>query len=126
MGGDLHHLWRVSEVHLPRIADVYYDANRAVAGLTASGALAGSVADSWDDLRAELQGMFAQVGDAVLAAADGVRLATRVYVDADQASADALAGYLADPANHDPASPESNPPVAGADDDPGLPVRPTA
>ncbi|MBN1170987.1 MAG: hypothetical protein JXA67_02330 [Micromonosporaceae bacterium] len=31
-GGDLYHLWRVAEVHLPRIADVYYDANRALSG----------------------------------------------------------------------------------------------
>jgi hypothetical protein len=31
-GGDLYHLWRVSDVHLPRIADVYYDATRLIGG----------------------------------------------------------------------------------------------
>lgn len=31
-GGDLYHLWRVAAVHLPRVADVYYDATRVLGG----------------------------------------------------------------------------------------------
>jgi len=73
MGGDLYRLWRVSDVHLPRVTDVFYDANRKING----------------------------------AGVDG-----------------ALSRYLADPANHDPNDPASNPPVAGSADDPGTPVLP--
>ena len=144
LGGDLYHLWRVSDVHLPRIADVYYDANRILSGAKASGAggqdtdafresapaypgataMTSPVAAAWAELRDELQRMHAQIGETVLDAADAVRRAIETYVEADLVSADALAVYMADPANHDPADAASNPPAEGADDHPGRPVLP--
>jgi hypothetical protein len=139
VGGDLYHLWRVSEVHLPRIADVYYDSTRIIGGAKTgdgggfrantsaypgSSAMTSSVGAAWAELRDELQRMYAQVGGAVLAAAEGVRQATQAYVAADMASANALQQFLADPNNHDPNSEASNPPKPGADDHPGEPVLP--
>ncbi|MBN1173291.1 MAG: hypothetical protein JXA67_14045 [Micromonosporaceae bacterium] len=44
-GGDLYYLWRVSDVHLPRIADAYFDATRLIAG-AASTSVAGSQSSS--------------------------------------------------------------------------------
>jgi hypothetical protein len=136
-GGDLYHLWRVSEVHLPRVADVFYDANRLLGGVAANtgdafrddtpvypGAsfLTSSVGAAWDELRSEMQAMTEQIGSTILEAAEGVRQATQAYLEADVRSRDLLSRYLADPANHDPHDPASNPPAAGADDNPGRPV----
>src|SRR5688572_16510212 len=100
-GGDLYHLWRVSEVHLPRIADVYYDANRLISGAASgndeggfrvntsypgapSAAMTSSVGAAWAMVRDEMQAMFAQIGQTVLTAGEGVRMATQAFVDADE------------------------------------------
>ncbi|MEQ4306029.1 hypothetical protein ABNF97_32360 [Plantactinospora sp. B6F1] len=138
VGGDLYHLWRVSDVHLPRIADVYYDASRALGGATGDdgggfrantptgpgGTIMSSAgAAAWGALRDEMQRMYTQTGGTILNAADALRRARQAYVDADLASADALSQYLADPANHDPNNPASNPPAEGADDHPGEPYQ---
>lgn len=139
VGGDLYHLWRVSDVHLPRIADVYYDAGRLIAGAAGddtggfrantpaypgSTYMSSAGAAAWSALRDELQRMYAQIGGTCLNAAEGIRRAHQAYVDADMASADALSQYLADPANHDPNDPASNPPKEGDDDYPGEPALP--
>lgn len=125
-GGDLYSLWRVSDVHLPRIADVYYDANRELARAAYSGAeMTESVGAAWMELCDELQVMYAQVGTTILVAADGLRKATRAFVDADMASADALEKYRSDPTNH-PTGRESNPPAKGDDDHPGQPILPSS
>lgn len=42
--GDLYALWRVSEALLPRVADLYYDTNRLVAGADGT---AGRASASW-------------------------------------------------------------------------------
>lgn len=135
-GGELYHLWRVSEVHLPRIADMYYDANRLVAGAAAgseggfglnapaypgSSVMISAIGDAWGRLRDELQEMYAQIGGTVLEAAAGVRLGTQAIIAADTDGSDELAKFLNDPALHKP-SPESNPPVG--DDAPGTPILP--
>ncbi|MFC6014657.1 hypothetical protein ACFP2T_00400 [Plantactinospora solaniradicis] len=138
VGGDLYHLWRVSDVHLPRIADVYYDASRALGGATGDddGAFRANTptgpggtimssggAAAWGDLRDEMQRMYGQIGGTILNAGEAIRRAQRAYVDADMASADALSQYLHDPTNHDPNNPASNPPRQGADDHPGEPYQ---
>ncbi|AEV81878.1 hypothetical protein ACWT_0864 [Actinoplanes sp. SE50] len=134
-GGDLFHLWRVSEVHLPRIADVFYDANRLLGGSTGGGdsfrvngpAYPGSsvmisgIGAAWEDLRSEMQLMMEQVGTTVLDAAQGVRNATQAYIDVDNENANLLRDYLNDPDNVDRADAASNPPVPGSDEDPGKP-----
>ena len=151
-GGSLYHLWRVSDVHLPRIADVYYDANRLVNGgkVTSTGysggpsttsndtdafrdntpaypgasVMSSSVGAAWSSLRDELQTMYAEIGSTILTAADGVRQATKDFVDADMANKDDLQKYLSDPKNHNANDVGSNPPLATADDYPGEPVLP--
>jgi hypothetical protein len=137
VGGDLYHLWRVSEVHLPRIADVYYDAGRDLHAASGDGpdrfragtpagpdgtVMSSTVGAAWADLRAELMGMYREIGETVLDAAAAVRHAQQAYVEADLANADALSTYLADPAKHDPNDPLSNPPSGDADDHPGVPA----
>jgi hypothetical protein len=134
VGGDLYHLWRVSDVHLPRIADVYYDANRVLSGAktnasgprttTDTAAMSSSAAAAWADLRDELQSMYAQIGETVLEAAEGIRRASAAFVEADLVNADALSDYMADPANHDPDDAASSPPAPHAPDHPGEPVLP--
>lgn len=136
-GGDLYHLWRVSEVHLPRVADVFYDANRLLGGpgkdsgdsfrdntsvYPGSSFMTSSVGAAWDGLRGEMQTMMAQIGTTILDAAQGVREATKAYIEVDQANANLLNVYLHDPLSHDPADVASNPPAPGADDNPGSPV----
>ncbi|MBO0867411.1 MAG: hypothetical protein J2P15_02500 [Micromonosporaceae bacterium] len=141
-GGDLYHLWRVAYVHLPRIADVFYDATRLLAGgksdedafqkdvpayqrATDGNGMSGLVGPAWATLRDEIQQGFAQVGETVLEAAEGVRTAIEAYLKADgNASRNILSLYLADPANHDPHDPASNPPVRGSNEDPGIPLLP--
>lgn len=136
-GGDLYHLWRVSEVHLPRVADVFYDANRLLGGpgrnsgdsfrdntavYPGSSFMTSSVGAAWEDVRAEMQAMMAQIGATILDAAQGVRAATQAYIEVDHANANLLNQYLRDPLNHDPADNASNPPAPGADDNPGQPA----
>jgi len=137
-GGDLYRLWRVSEVHLPRVADVFYDANRLLGGAgrdsgdsfrdntavyPGSSFMTSSVGAAWEGVRGEMQAMMAQLGTTVLDAAEGVRAATQAYLEADdRARAGLLSSYLNDPLNHDPADVASNPPAAGADDHPGTPA----
>jgi hypothetical protein len=132
-GGDLFHLWRVSEVHLPRIADVFYDANRLLGGSEGGGgsfrvngpaypgssAMTSSIGAAWEDLRSEMQSMMEQVGTTVLEAAQGVRNATQAYLDVDAENANLLRDYLDDPANLDRTDAASNPPAPGSDEDPG-------
>lgn len=141
VGGDLYHLWRVSDVHLPRIADAFYDANRLLAGAQSGGSdrdafrdnapvypgasfMTSTIGAAWAELRDELQSLYAQNGEIILGAADGLRRAMDIFVTADLCNADALSQYLADPANHDPNDPASNPPRPGSEDDPGEPVLP--
>ncbi|GIE74138.1 hypothetical protein Aph02nite_00880 [Actinoplanes philippinensis] len=138
-GGDLFRLWRVSEVHLPRVADVFYDANRLLGGSRGgagtfragapahpgSSVMTSAIGGAWEVMRAELQAMTEHVGTTVLDAAQGVRNATQAYLDMDIANADLLREHLADPRNLDTADPASNPPLAGSGEDPGAPY-PTA
>jgi hypothetical protein len=79
---------------------------------------------AWAALRDELQRMYGEIGETVLEAGEAIRQARQAYIDADMVCADTLSQYLADPANHDPNNPASNPPVKGADDNPGEPVMP--
>lgn len=137
MGGDLYHLWRVSDVHLPRIADVYYDASRALGGATGDeeggfrantstgpggSTGASAVGAAWAEVRDELQRMYQDIGGTILDASAAVRRAQQAYVDADMASADALSNVLNDPAQHNLDDPLSNPPAEGDDDYPGEPA----
>lgn len=138
LGGDLYHLWRVSDVHLPRIADVFSRAIDAIAGVPAGDAIFradasiyiggpthSSVGEAWDDLRAELEQLLKDAILSIDCAEYGLRKAQQAYVDADLASADALSKYLADPINHDPLDPASNPPPRGSVEDPGyIPLLP--
>lgn len=136
-GGDLYHLWRVSEVHLPRVADVFYDANRLIGGpgrnsgdsfrgntpaYPGASVMTSSVGAAWEGVRAGIQAMTEQLGSTVLDAAQGVREARQAYLDVDTANAAKFDAYLKNPANHDPSDANSNPPVAGSADDPGKPV----
>jgi hypothetical protein len=123
MGGDLYALWRVSDVHLPRITAVYYDANRTVA-LSDSAGMAPAVAASWTELRTELTRMYAQIGETIDTAAVSLRQATQAFIDTDQANAQALSKYMSDSANHDYGNPASNPPQPGDNDYPAEPVTP--
>ncbi|GIE33995.1 hypothetical protein Ait01nite_070400 [Actinoplanes italicus] len=134
-GGDLFHLWRVSEVLLPRVADVFYDANRLLGGSTGGGTsfranapaypgssvMTSAIGTAWEDLRAEMQAMMEQVGTTVLDAGQGVRNATEAYLEADIANANLLRDYLADQNNLDVTDTPSNPPAPGSDEDPGRP-----
>jgi hypothetical protein len=134
-GGDLFHLWRVSEVLLPRVADVFYDANRLLGGSGGGGdsfrvnapaypgssVMTSGIGTAWEDLRAEMQAMMEHVGTTVLDAGQGVRNATQIYLDADTANANLLRDYLADPNNLDVTDSPSNPPLPGSDEDPGRP-----
>lgn len=152
-GGNLYHLWRISDVHLPRVADVFFDATRLISGGAAStsapvggqapvthhdsdgfrantaaypGAsiMTSSIGAAWADLRDELQFMYAQIGETVIEAAQGVRQATDAFLHADGGNADLLKNYLNDPTSHDLKNPASNPPVADSPDDPGNPDVP--
>lgn len=134
-GGDLFRLWRGSEVLLPRVADVFLDANRLLGGSEAGGGafrasapaypgssfMVSAVGDAWERMRAELQSMTGQVGETVLAAAQGVRTATQAFIDVDAGNANLLRDYLDDPDNLDRSAPASNPPVPGSAEDPGRP-----
>jgi hypothetical protein len=135
-GGELYHLWRVSEVHLPRIADIYYDANRLVAGAATgseggfglnapaypgSSVMVSAIGAAWAQLRDELQEMYAQIGGTVLEAAAGVRLGTQAIIAADADGSNELEKFLRDPNQHT-SHPESNPPVG--DDVPRDPILP--
>lgn len=137
MGGDLYHLWRVSDVHLPRIADVYYDASRALGGATGDDdggfranaptgpggtIMTSAVGAAWAEVRDELQRMYQDIGSTVLDASAALRRAQQAYVDADMARSDALSSILNDPSKHNPDDPLSNPPVEGAPDHPGEPA----
>ncbi|MEU8238263.1 hypothetical protein AB0C07_08465 [Actinoplanes missouriensis] len=146
-GGDLYRLWRVSDVHLPRVADVFYDANRLLGGASGgadafrvnapaypgSSFMTSSIGGAWQELRTELQLLMAQVGDTVLDGARGVRTAALVFNETDVSNAedllivDAVGGplgdYLRQPANHDPADVASHPPAAGSEDHFGTPDR---
>ncbi len=138
-GGDLFKLWRVSEVHLPRVADVFLDANRLLGGSTGgsdsfrvngqaypgSALMVSGVGAAWENMRTELQAMMEQIGVTVLDVAQGVRVATQAYIDVDAENANLLRDYLDDPNNLDRTRPASNPPAAGSDEDPGTPY-PTA
>lgn len=138
-GGDLWHLWRVAEVHLPRVADVFYDASRLAGGGGSDGssdggfranapaypgatsAMTSTVAAAWSGLASEIQTMFNDVGTTILDAAEGVGAAIQTFIDSDVVSADALQVFLDDKNKHDPGSPASNPPVPGDEDYPVAP-----
>ncbi|GAA4951437.1 hypothetical protein [Actinoplanes utahensis] len=147
-GGDLYRLWRVSEVNLPRVADVFYDAGQAL-GRAAGGSTAFPARDSvypgasfkvsalgtaWEDLRSTMQSIMIEMGDVVMDTARGVRVARELFDRVDQESGKTLLeAYMgpegtsvtvAEPggrAGHDYSEPASNPPVPGT---PEHPVRP--
>ena len=138
-GGDLWHLWRVAEVHLPRVADVYYDASRLAGGGGSDGssdggfrdnapaypgaasAMTSTIAAAWSGLADEMQAMFNEMGATVLDAADGVGLAIQTFIVSDAVCADALQVFLSDKNKHDPGGAASNPPVPGDADYPVAP-----
>jgi len=138
MGGDLYHLWRVSDVHLPRIADVYYDASRGLGGATGAdeggfrdntpaypgaSVMSSAVGAAWAALRDEMQAMYTETGQTILNAGEALRRAQRAYVEADMARSDALSKILSDPDYHNPNDPASNPPAENAPDHPGEPAQ---
>lgn len=140
-GGDLYKLWRVSQVNLPRVADVFYDATRSLGGAAdgndeggfreneaaypgATTAMTSTIGNAWAKARDEFQQVLVDVGGSVMKAAQGVSNATQLFVDTDQVGADALQVYLDDPAKHDKGDEASNPPAEGADDNPGEPDLP--
>jgi hypothetical protein len=133
VGGDLYHLWTVSEVHLPRIASVFYGAG-GIMGLPGtdlyipasdSGSLlppVSAVENAWYAFRSELQSLMIEMGDVVMDAAQGVRHATEVFDHVDAANGRSiLDAYMA--TEHDAADIPSNPPAPG---DPDRPRRPAA
>jgi xylose isomerase len=119
-GGDLYALWRVSEALLPRVADVYYDANRLVAAADSASGLTFALT-MWNTLRYELQDMYAEVGGVVLDAATAVRDARLAYEATDTEAANDLQDILADPWRNSP-DPAIAPPAPGSEDDPGTPI----
>lgn len=103
-GGDLHRLWRVSEVHLPRIADAFYDASQALGGAAGdrsafpaddvgspgTGFLVSSVGGAWEELRFTMQAVLTHMGDVVVETAQGVRVATEVFNRTDGENAEGI------------------------------------
>jgi hypothetical protein len=133
VGGDLYHLWTVSEVHLPRIASVFYGAG-GIMGLPStdlyiaasdSGSLlppVSGVENAWYAFRAELQSLMIEMGDVVMEAAQGVRHATEIFNQVDAANGRTILDAYME-TDHDPRDVATNPP---APDDPDRPRRPTA
>jgi hypothetical protein len=134
-GGDLHRLWRVSEVHLPRIADAFFDASRTLGGATGdqsafpaddvgspgTGFLVSSVGGAWEELRFTMQALLTHMGDVVVEASQGVRVATEVFNRTDSENAEGiLEAYHREYGNSDV---NSLPPAPGAAD---YPVRPAS
>ncbi|ROO62530.1 hypothetical protein EDC02_4511 [Micromonospora sp. Llam0] len=119
-GGDLYALWRVSEALLPRVADVYYDANRLVAGADSASGLTFGLT-MWNTLRYELQDMYAEIGGVVLDGATAVRDARLAYETDDTEAANDLQDILADPLRNS-TDPDIAPPAPGSEDDPGTPI----
>jgi xylose isomerase len=119
-GGDLYALWRVSEALLPRVADVYYDANRLVAGADGAAGLTFALT-MWNTLRDELQDMYAEIGGVVMDGATAVRQARLAYEATDAQAAGELQSILADPYRNS-TDPAVAPPAPGSEDDPGVPI----
>jgi ABC-type transporter Mla MlaB component len=119
-GGDLYALWRVSEALLPRVADVYYDANRLVAADSSAAGLTFALT-MWNTLKDELQDMYADIGGVVLDGATGVREARLAYEATDAGAAQGLQVILKDPYRNS-TDPSVAPPAPGSEDDPGAPV----
>jgi len=134
-GGDLYHLWRVGKVHLPRVADVYYDAASLAGGGGSGGsdggfrenapaypgatyAMTSTVAAAWSGVSGEMQEMFTDIGTVILDAAEGVETAIQTFIGSDCVNDDELQVFLADKNKHDPDNPASNPPVPGDEDYP--------
>src|SRR5690349_1766857 len=98
-GEDLYRLWLVSEAYLPRLASTFYDVGRMLGGPATDSpyrpandhgfpgprATVDPVSAGWEALRAEMQALVVDVGDVILEAAQGVRVATEVFdhVDAE-------------------------------------------
>lgn len=152
-GGELIHLWKVGNVHLPRVADVFYDSNRLIAGGTSTttpipgapdhippetsndtdafrqdtenpaGATSSTVGAAWGALRDEMQALFAFNGNAVMEGGKAINKALEAFVEQDLTNADTLPTYLDDPDMHSK-DPDLNPPEPGADDHPGEPEMP--
>lgn len=119
-GGDLYALWRVSEALLPRVADVYYDANRLVAGADSASGLTFALT-MWNTLRYELQDMYAEIGGVVLDGATAVRDARLAYEATDAQAASDLQDILSDPLRNS-TDPAISPPAPGSEDDPKTPI----
>ncbi|WP_422770952.1 hypothetical protein ACN28C_30590 [Plantactinospora sp. WMMC1484] len=120
-GGDLYALWRVSEALLPRVADVYYDSNRLVAGASGAAGLTFALT-MWNTLRDELQDMYAEIGGVVMDGAAAVRQARLAYEASDAQAAGELQSILADPYRNS-TDPAVAPPAPGSEDDPGTPIQ---
>ncbi|GIJ20807.1 hypothetical protein [Micromonospora lutea] len=119
-GGELYALWRVSEALLPRVADVYYDANRAVAAADSASGLTFALT-MWNTVRYELQDMYADIGGVVMDAATAVRDARLAYEATDAEAARELQGILADSLRNS-TDPNIAPPAPNSEDDPGQPI----
>jgi hypothetical protein len=118
-GGQLYALWRVSEALLPRVADVFYDATRAVAAAGPAGLTFAQ--RSWNSVRYELQDMYADIGGVVLDGATGVREARLAYEATDAEAARELQDILND-ALRNSTDPDIAPPAPNSEDDPGEPI----
>ena len=144
-GGDLYRLWRVSEVNLPRVADVFYDASTALGGATGSSTAfpardsvypgssfkISALGAAWEDLRFTMQAIMTEMGDVVMDTARGVRVARELFDRVDRESGKTLLEAYMGPAGasvhtagpggrvgHDYSEPASNPPVPGTPDHP--------
>lgn len=134
-GGDLYVFWRLSQVHLPRIADVFYDANRMLGGnagttgafrandaaYPGAAVMTSSIAAAWDDVRVEMQAMMEQIGTTIIDAADGLLKAAHAFDEVDRVNGSLLGRYMDDVDNHDPNDSASNAPAPYAGDNPGRP-----
>jgi hypothetical protein len=136
-GGDLHRLWRVSEVLLPRVADVFYDASRTLGGAAGNSAafpaddaaypgstfMVSSVGTAWENLRSTMQSIMNHAGDVVMEAAQGVRVATAIFDQVDEENGKSLldAYHETQAQDYPKPDPNSRPPVPGS---PDYPVRP--
>ncbi|MEU4619314.1 hypothetical protein AB0G04_04935 [Actinoplanes sp. NPDC023801] len=146
-GGDLYRLWRVSEVNLPRVADVFYDAGHLLGGAT-GGSTAFPAHDSaypgasvkvsalgsaWEELRSSMLSIVTHMGDVVMETARGVRVAREMFDRVDTENGKSILESYMGPADgtlapgakrgHDYSEPASNPPTPGTSEQPVRPYQ---
>ncbi|WP_282756417.1 hypothetical protein [Actinoplanes sandaracinus] len=117
------------------MAGVFYDAGRMLGSTAADSpyfaadnhgfpgprATANPVTAGWEGLRAEMQNLVIEVGDVILDAAQGVRVATEVFDHVDAANGKSILEAHREQWHPDPGT-ASSPPSPTAED---RPVRPT-